>query len=407
MPLSLDLGDEDGCLQTTCRRSAADCSILAAGRASYPSASSHFCQRAVIHADNIKIGARKSVVRVRLRTNDYGMEIREIKASDSDFGAWSDVHRKSSVADDPTGPLWRDSELRVVYDPHEHRDIKLWLAEDADVAVGAAALSLPMHDNLHLGEVEIYVRPESRRRGIGTALLNLLEQAADEYGRSSVLTYMSSSIQTPDTPGSLFAERHGFTFRLTEIRRVQRPPFPIDEIAKAVDAAQPYAADYEIVTWRDRTPDDYIDEYARLEARLSTDAPLGDMEYEGEVWDESRIRNSEERSARMHRDAWNAVAMAPDGSMAGMTRVVIPRDSDEHGYQDSTIVDPQHRGHRLGLLLKATNFDNFYRDRPGIQAIWTWNAESNAHMIAVNETMGYRVEGWDKMYQRDVRRAGD
>lgn len=31
------------------------------------------------------------------------------------------------------------------------------------------------------------------------------------------------------------------------------------------------------------------------------------------------------------------------------------------------------------------------RDRAALQQIDTWNAGSNAHMIAVNEELGYRV----------------
>lgn len=331
------------------------------------------------------------------------VKIREITANDADFGAWFNAQRRAVLADDPTGPQWREREVAVVYDPHEHHDVKLWLADDGGHAVGAAVLGLPLRDNLHLGEPELYVPPEFRRRGIGTALLEVVEGAARQYGRTSLMAFLSSSVDTQETPGTTFAEHHGFTLRITEIRRAQSPPFPLADIADAVKTAEPHAEGYKIITFRDSTPDELIEEYARLEARLSTDAPLGDLEYEGEVWDDARIRKSEERAARMGRASWCAVAIAPDGSMAGMTRIKIALDSDDEGFQDTTIVDPRHRGHRLGLLLKAANFTAIDRDRPGIKKIWTWNAETNAQMIAINETLGYRVEGWDRAYQRDVR----
>ncbi|HEU0041201.1 MAG TPA: hypothetical protein VFQ15_02510, partial [Jiangellaceae bacterium] len=73
---------------------------------------------------------------------------------------------------------------------------------------------------------------------------------------------------------------------------------------------------------------------------------------------------------------------------------------DECAFQDTTIVDPAHRGHRLGLLLKAANFRSLIHDRPGVQAVWTWNADSNSQMISINETLGYRPEGWSAAYQR-------
>lgn len=331
------------------------------------------------------------------------MEIREIRVSDAEFADWSAICDAACHADDPDGPRWREREARVLYEPHEHHDVVLWLASDGGQAVGAAALGLPLRDNLRLGEPHVYVTPDKRRRGIGTALLGVVETAAEYRGRSSLLSYLSSSTQTPQTPGKHFAIQHGFTLRITEIRRVQRSPFLVDQIRQAAAAAKPYAYGYEIVTWRDRAPDELVHEFARLEARLSTDAPLGALEYEGEVWDEERVRKSENRYARMGRGTWNAAAIAPDGRMAGITRVSLMNDADNDGFQDTTIVDPAHRGHRLGLVLKAANFETIIADRPRIQQIWTWNADSNSHMIAINETMGYRVEGWDRAYQRDVR----
>ena len=322
---------------------------------------------------------------------------------DSDFTAWFDVRLAAQLADFPQGPQWRQRELQVVYQGNEHHDGRLWLAEEDGVAVGAAVMGLPLRDNLSLAEPEIYVLPEARRRGVGTALLEAAVAEARENGRTSLLSYLDGPAGSPTTPGTAFAERHGFTRRITEIARAQRPPFDLDAIRAAEAAALAHSDGYRIVTWRDRAPDEYIDEFARLEARLSTDAPLGDLDYEPEVWDADRIRTSEERQARMGRQTWNAAAIAPDGTtMAGVTRISLASDSDVSGFQNTTIVDPGHRGHRLGLLVKAANFEALHRDRPGVQAIWTWNADSNEHMIAINETLGYRVEGWSAGYQRDL-----
>ncbi|NDL57541.1 GNAT family N-acetyltransferase [Phytoactinopolyspora mesophila] len=330
------------------------------------------------------------------------MQIRPITATEDAFSAWYDVYLTAHVADYPNGPRFTEQELRVAYRGHEHHDVRLWLAEDGGQAVGAGLLGLPLRDNLKLAEPEIWVRPEARRRGVGTLLLQTAYEAAREHGRSSLLTYLEGPASTDMTAGTFFAEHHGFTRRITEIARVQRPPFDLDAIAKAVDEAEPMAAGYEILTWTVRAPDEHIDEVARLEARLSTDAPLGELDYEAEVWDAARIRKSEERAAEMGRQTWSAVAVLPDGTMTGLTTLSISRESDDNGFQDTTIVDPAHRGHRLGLLLKAANLRQVLRDRPGIQAIWTWNADSNAHMISVNETLGYRIEGWSAGFQREL-----
>lgn len=330
------------------------------------------------------------------------MEIRPILAGDDEFAAWYDVHLSARLADHPTGPQWLEHELKVVYEGTEHHGARLWLAEEDGKAVGAAVLGLPLRDNLTLAEPEVFVRPEESRRGIGSALLATLDEASRAEGRTSQLLYLEGPTGTDHTSGTAFAEKHGFTRRITEICRVQRPPFDLDGIAAAEEAARPHAAGYRIVTWRDRAPDDLVDEYARLEQRMSTDAPLGELDYEEEVWDAARIRSSEQRRERMRRGTWIAAAVAPDGSMAGVTEIALSHDSDDHGFQDATIVDPRHRGHRLGLLLKAANLRQLIADRPGLQTVWTWNADSNAHMIAINETLGYRVAGWSAGYQRSL-----
>jgi GNAT superfamily N-acetyltransferase len=330
------------------------------------------------------------------------MRIRPITSADDVFSAWFETYRLGHVAEFPAGPRYRELEMRVLQEPSENRDVKLWLAEDDGRTVGAAALSLPLRDNTTLGEPEIWVRPDAWRRGVGRALLETVERTAREYQRTSLLIYLEGPTSAVQTSGTRFLEKHGFTRRITEIARVQRPPFDLDAIAKAEDEARPYADGYQILAWRDRVPDDLVDEYARLEGRLSTDAPLGELDYQPEVWDEARIRQSEERQQRMGRSAWSAVAVAADETMAGLTRVTVHQDSDEVGFQDTTLVDPAHRGHRLGLLLKAANFRQVLRDRPGVQAIWTWNADSNQQMIGINETLGYRVEGWAAGYQRDL-----
>lgn len=329
------------------------------------------------------------------------MQIRPIQAADHDFTAWFDVHLAARLADYPNGPTWRERELRVSSEGTEHHAVKLWLAEDDDKAVGAAILDLPLRDNTKLGNADVYVVPAARRRGIGTALLGVIEEAARAEGRASVMGYVEGPTGVA-TPAVAFAERHGFTRRITEVARVQRPPFDLAAVDTAEQAARPHAVGYRVVTWRDDTPDEHVHELARLEGRMTVDAPMGELDYEGEDWDAARIRVQEARRQRMGRVAWTAAAVAPDGSLAGFTTIDLAADSDDMGFQQSTIVDLAHRGRRLGMLLKAANLRAVLRDRPGVQAIWTWNADSNRHMIGINEALGYQVEGWSAGYQRDL-----
>lgn len=57
------------------------------------------------------------------------------------------------------------------------------------------------------------------------------------------------------------------------------------------------------------------------------------------------------------------------------------------------MVRREHRGHRLGLLLKIAMMELLPTTEPQLERIVTWNDQGNEHMISVNEAMGYTVFG--------------
>ena len=71
------------------------------------------------------------------------------------------------------------------------------------------------------------------------------------------------------------------------------------------------------------------------------------------------------------------------------------------GQHDTSVVRA-HRGHRLGLLLKLEMLRWLDEAEPQVEQIDTWNAESNDHMVDVNETLGYRIMGRGLEYQKKI-----
>jgi hypothetical protein len=67
---------------------------------------------------------------------------------------------------------------------------------------------------------------------------------------------------------------------------------PVDEARPATleEAARAAGPDYEVLTWRDRTPDDLVEDRALLGRRRSTDASSGDVPVGEEHWDAARVR---------------------------------------------------------------------------------------------------------------------
>lgn len=88
---------------------------------------------------------------------------------------------------------------------------------------------------------------------------------------------------------------------------------------------------------------------------------------------------------------WRAVALhRPTGAVVALSELTRER-SNPQGLvgQSDTIVLPEHRGHRLGMLTKAANLIQVREAAPDAEAILTWNAEENRHMLDVNEALGF------------------
>jgi RimJ/RimL family protein N-acetyltransferase len=80
------------------------------------------------------------------------------------------------------------------------------------------------------------------------------------------------------------------------------------------------------------------------------------------------------------------------GELAAMTQLSVAPDHPKWGHQGLTAVTRQHRGHRLGLLVKAAMLGWLAETEPAIERIETGNASANAHMIAVNELLGFEPD---------------
>lgn len=164
-------------------------------------------------------------------------------------------------------------------------------------------------------------------------------------------------------------------------------------------AAQVGDPAYEILTVWDELPEDWLEGRAHLARRMSTDAPAG-VDLEEEDWDAARVR---ERWQRMGRRSVESVARhRGPGELVGYTDLHVEQGRPEIGVQSDTLVLREHRGRRLGLALKLANLRALEAELPAVTTIGTWNAESNAPMLAVNVAMGFAVVGWTKKWSKSL-----
>jgi GNAT superfamily N-acetyltransferase len=78
------------------------------------------------------------------------------------------------------------------------------------------------------------------------------------------------------------------------------------------------------------------------------------------------------------------------GQLVAFTQLGGHATSTWYAEQWDTIVAPEHRGHRLGTLIKVANLEYARAQRPEVRVVDTVNADSNPYMVAINEAMGFR-----------------
>ncbi len=336
------------------------------------------------------------------------MQIAQVEAhSDAVFAEWFGVMRAAELATRPGEPgILLHEERALALEGQAADPDNRWLlllARDRDgPPVGAAKLSLPMRDNLHLAELELAVHPDARRHGVGRKLVSEVEQRLRELGRTTVLAYVDEPpAEQGRSAGRAFAATTGYALAQTEVCRDLDLPIDPRRAAELEGSCAQYALEYEIRTWRDGCPDDLIEDRALLEQRMSTDVPLGQIDLQEQKWDGARYRRVERRNAAMGRMFFSAGAVhRTSGRLVAVTDMSVPRSEPDRGYQWVTIVLEEHRGRRLGTLVKVAALQALTAGSPRTKDIRTWNAEENTPMIAVNEALGARTNGLAPCFQK-------
>lgn len=319
-------------------------------------------------------------------------------ADDGAVRACHEVWLAAQAADDPDGAPWSLPVFRFWLtrgwdcDPCE-----VWIATDeggqgapgAAGALGWYRLELPDLDNRDRTRTGIVVHPAVRRHGTGSAMLRHAVERARANARSVLRGFAQLG-----SAGEAFARQAGATPGLVDARRVlDLRTAPAGRFARLRSSAAEAAAGYTLVSWTGPTPDDYLGGVASVQ-RAMDDAPH-DAGREDGVWDAQRVRDRIDAAVRDGIMRGYSVAAIADagGEMAGLTQVYVDPEYPGWGFQGITAVTRPHRGHRLGMLTKATMMERLAEAEPKLQRIETGNAASNTHMIAINEELGFTASG--------------
>jgi GNAT superfamily N-acetyltransferase len=306
--------------------------------------------------------------------------------------------RAHDVPDFP--PPCRHRHAALVHHPYPGSTHSRFLALLNGEPVGSLDIELSTLDNFDNAPVGLIVHPAHRRRGIGRALFDKAVEVARADGRRRLMSQTVEQLAGgPDREGAgaKFAAALGAHAALHEVRRrLEVSHVDTETLDRVLAGAYAKAAGYSLVQWRDRVPDGYLDDFAYLDSRMVTDAPMGDLVWEAQNIDAEHIRRVDEARAR-HGSRQYATGMRNDatGHLVAISALTFFKTVPEHAWQGITLVHAADRGHRLGTIVKIENLRYAMAHESALAVIDTWNAGVNSYMISINEAVGFRpVDAW-------------
>jgi GNAT superfamily N-acetyltransferase len=296
------------------------------------------------------------------------------------------------AADLPQDPLWRSDLFReylAVTMPGERR--YCWVAEIRGLIVGYASVLL-LGD---IGVVEVFVSPEARRSGAGSALLAATARRTDEEGFDAMGVEVVGG-----TPAADFYEAHGFRLAFVEMRNVLDLS-TVDWLWLGAQA-QGVGSGYRIEYHPGGVPEELFEAYAQAKASIRAN-PTGNLELRPSSYDVDRLRASLATLHKRGLKPYIVLAMhESSGAVAGLTEVVIPAQRPTRADQYDTVVVPKHRGYGLGRALKARMLFELRAAEPQLLDVQTWNAAESTAMLRVNTELGFRPDRQWREYEADV-----
>ena len=313
--------------------------------------------------------------------------------SGDDFAAALELQQRVDRGRDPGLPVTPEDELRAIFErdatDHARHERVVALEGASALAIGHVELTVDPA-NAALAGVEITPADDD----VSAVVLAELLGIAKADGRTSVMAW-----------GDHTAERHRFWTGLGAELRYTEQESSLDMAAVDAELMRRWIeagpADLELMHWAGRCPDQWMDALVAT-ANAMNDAPTDDLEIADTIVDADMMRAEIEARTARGLDYRGVLAVTAQGEAAGTTEVLVNRHRPAVSWQWSTVVLPRHRGRGIGRWLKATMWEHLRTTEPEVTALHTGNAASNAHMLAINNEMGFKPTHLMGCWQADI-----
>ena len=325
--------------------------------------------------------------------------------------ARNEVYREISGHDDHRISA---EELLPHYQPSEYATRLSWLVVDAGRTVGRIGIDIPHEEGSNVAMWLVELRHEVWSRGIGSAAYELVERTARQYGRTVLQSWAEHPASEgprlapptgfgtiPDDHVARFFLHHGYTLEQVERCSAFDLTGSYADVERLLAQARAASAPYRVVQWFAPTPAEYVAGYGWMKSRMSTDAPAAAMEFDEEVWDAARVAEHDAKYVDAGRTLQVTAAQhITTGELCAFNELVIGRDRTEATHQEDTLVLKEHRGHKLGTLVKCAALLAWRDVAPASARVITYNAEENRPMLDINEAIGFTPIAYEGAWKK-------
>ena len=314
----------------------------------------------------------------------------EQQANEKELRAYYDFFMEilaEARPDEPKRPY--DKFIKQVLVHSKSMLIKRWVIWENEQIIAYAIIYKTLDgENQHFPEVDVFVLPLFRRKGIGRLMLAKLNEECIKLNCTKL--EFSTFSNTPC--GSEFLSAIGAEKCTTEyVNQMLVKDLDMKLLDEWIARASERATDYEIELWVNEYPETELEGFTKLYNDFWNSIPTGSLDYEYEELTPERVKNEMDSKNKRGWKNWIMVAKHKiSGEYAGFTSLLYTGFNPEMLNQGNTGVAIKHRNKGLGRWLKAALIKRVLSEIREVKKIRSENDVTNKPMLNINNQMGFK-----------------